>query len=277
MAAQRLAGALVPLALLLSACPVHRLDFGRDGEAKSAAELLKRVALAETTLIALKGDAKLGVDSPQGKGSVTLFVAVQHPAYLHIEQLDFFGRPQGVLVTDGERFGLYDSQAGQYYRGPASAPNLARFLPVVLPPRELAGLLLGRVARLPAEDGQLSVDDKKGVYVLTLSRSGVTQRLEVQPPSHRVVKSTVTGIKAYDLELGDIQDYGAVTLPKRIVLDAPAAKTKVELVYKDVALNEPPDMTLFDLEPPEDVPVVEVDAQGRPVQASPPAPEQEAP
>jgi len=269
MAAQRLAGALVPLALLLSACPVHHIEFGPQGEAKNPAELLKRVALSESTVVGLKGDAKLNVDSPQGKGSVTLFVAVQHPAYLHIEQLDFFGRPQGVLVTDGETFGLYDSQSGQYFKGPASPPNLARFLPVVLPPRELAALLLGRVARVPAEDGEMSMDDKKGVYVLTLKNGPVTQRLEIEPPSYRVVKSTVTGVRAYDVEMGDIADYGAVTLPKRIVLDAPSAKTRVELVYKDVSVNEPPDMTLFDMEPPEDVPVVEVDAAGRTVPSAP--------
>lgn len=262
---QRRALALLPLAVgLLAGCPRPHLDFGKDGEAKSAEELLKRVAQAEAQVVALKGDGKLYVDSPQGKGSVGLFVAVAHPAFIHIEQLDFFNRPQGVLVTDGQDFGLYDAKEGKYFRGPASPANLGRFLPVVLPPAELTALMLGRAPRLPPESSELSVDEKLGVYVLTLKRGAVTQTLHVQPPSHRVVKSTVQGITAYDVEFGDIADYGAVTLPRKIQLVAPSAKTTVELTWKDVTVNEPPDLTLFDLSPPEDVPVVDVDAQGNP-------------
>lgn len=258
---------LVPLALVLAGCPRPALDFGKDGEAKSAEEVLKRVALAESTVVALKGDGKLYVDAPQGKGSVGLYVAVSHPALIHIEQLDFFNRPQGVLVTDGKDFGLYDAREAKYYRGPASPMNLARFLPVVLPPAELAALMLGRAPRIPPEASELTVDPQLGVYVVTLRRGGVTQTLHVKPPSHRVVKSAVQGANAYDVEFGDIADYGAVTLPKFARLSAPTAKTTVELTWKDVTLNEPPDLTLFDLSPPEDVPVVEVDAMGNPREA----------
>lgn len=266
MVPQRRALALLPfVAVFLLGCPIRpHLEFGRDGEAKSPDELLKRVAQAEAQVVAIKGDGKLYVDSPQGKGSVGLFVAVAHPAYIHIEQLDFFNRPQGVLVTDGKDFGLYDAKEGKYYRGPASPANLARFLPLVLPPAELASLMLGRAPRIPAESSTLSVDDKLGVYVLTLKKGPVTQVLHVQPPSNRVVKSTVEGVRAYDLEFSDIADYGAVTLPRRIQLVAQSAKTTVELTWKDVTVNEPPDLTLFDLSAPEDVPVVEVDESGNP-------------
>jgi dihydroorotase-like cyclic amidohydrolase len=82
-----------------------------------------------------------------------------------------------------------------------------------------------------------------------------------------VVKSTVTGLAAYDVEFSDIADYGALTLPKHAKLTAASAQTIVELTWKDLAVNEPPDLTLFDLAPPEDIPVVEVDAQGVPREA----------
>jgi hypothetical protein len=255
--------ALPPVvALLLLGCPRPHLEFGDDGEARSPEELLRRVAQAEAQVVALKGDGKLYVDSPQGKGSVGIFVAVAHPAYIHIEQLDFFNRPQGVLVTDGKDFGLYDAKEAKYYRGPASPANLARFLPLVLPPAELASLMLGRAPRLPPETSTLAVDERLGVYVLTLTRGPVTQVLHVRPPSNRVVKSTVAGLRAYDVEFSDIAAYGAVTLPRRIQLVAPSAKTTVELTWKDVTVNEPPDLTLFDLSAPEDVPVVELDEEG---------------
>jgi hypothetical protein len=262
----RRAQALVSLlaALALAGCPRPSVNFGKEGEARTPEELLRRIAQAEATVVALKGDGSLYVDTPKGKGSVSLFVAVSHPALIHIEQLDFFNRPQGVLVTDGTKVGLYDAKDGTYYRGPASPANLGRFLPVVLPPAELAALMLGRAPRLPPEASALSFDDRLGVYVLTLERDGVTQSLHVQPPTHRVVKSTVTGRDAYDVEFSDIADYGAVTLPKKAKLTVPSAKTTVELTWKDVSVNEPPDLTLFEVVPPEDVSVVDLDEAGTP-------------
>lgn len=264
MTTQHRALALLPLCLLLAACPRVPVDFGKDGEPKSAEELLKRIAVAESQIVTLKGDGKLGVNSPQGNGSVTLFVAVTHPSNIHLEQLDFFGRPQGVLVTDGERFGLYNGQDAKYYRGPASPANLARFLPVVMPPAELAALLLGRMPRIRADATEMTFDDKEGVFVLKLVRGEIVQTVQVKPPTYRVVKSTVVGLKAYDVEFGDIGVYGAVSIPKKAKLVAASAKTSVELTYKDITINEPPDLTLFDMAPPEGVPVVEVDAQGNP-------------
>ena len=268
---ERRIAALIPVCLLIQACPPRLpVDFGKAGEAKSPAELLKRIDLAETTVVGVKGDGKLYVDTPRGKGSVAIFVGVQDPASVHLEQLDFFGKPQGVLVTDGKQFGLYLAEENRYYRGPASAANLARFLPVVLPPEELAALLLGRVPRMPAESQELRFDDQQGLYVLTLHRGAATQTLVVQPPSHRVIKSVVQGVRAYDVELGELTAFGGVTLPKKLILDVAQAKTHVELTYKDVTVNEPPDASLFDPTPPEGMPVVEVDEKGVPREAPKP-------
>jgi hypothetical protein len=250
----------------LLGCPrLPPLDYGKDGPAKDGAELLKRIVVAESQVISVKGDAKLIVDSPQGKGAVSLFVAVMHPAQLHIESLDFFGRPEGILVTDGERFGLYDARQRKYFRGPASAENMARFVPIALPPRELASLLMGRVPRIPEESSELSVDEPSRSYSLALKRGAVTQRLNVSTGTHRVTRSRVEGIATYAIDADELTDYGPATLPKHLTLDAPTAKTKVELLYKDITVNETPELTLFELEPPEGIPVVEVQANGQAV------------
>jgi len=269
MVPQRFTPLLISAVLALTACPKRIADFGKDGEPKTPQELLRRIEVAESQIYSLKGEAKLIVDAPQGKGAVSLFAAVTHPALIHIEQLDFFGRPQGVLVTDGTRFGLYLQQDGKYYRGPASPANLARFLPLVMPPAELAAVMLGRAPRIPPESMEMRFDDKLQLLVLVLTRGKVRQTLHVQPPSYRVVKSTAENLQAYDVAFSDLTTEGGVTLPKHAALDARSAKTSVELVWKDVAVNEAPDLSLFDFEPPEGIPVVEVDANGFPSQPPP--------
>ena len=76
----------------------------------------------------------------------------------------------------------------------------------------------------------------------------------MQPPSYRVVSSTAENLNAYELDFEDLSTENGVTLPRHATLDARSAKTKVELVWKDVAINEAPDMTLFDFEPPDEHP-----------------------
>lgn len=269
MLPQRFSLLLISAALWLTACPKRIADFGKDGEPRSAEELLARINVAESQIYSLKGDAKLHVDSPQGKGAVSLFAAVTHPSYVHIEQLDFFGRPQSMFVTDGTRFGLYMTQEGKYFRGPATPANLARFLPLVMPPSELASVMLGRAPRIPPGKLEMRFDDKSQQLVLVISRDKVRQILHVQPPSYRVVKSTAENLAAYELEFTDLTTENGITLPRHASLDARSAKTKVELVWKEVTVNEAPDLTLYEFEPPEGIPIVEVDANGFPSEPPP--------
>lgn len=262
---------LLLVAAALAGCPRRPVDFGAEGQPRTAEELLARVAWAEQQVFSVKGEAKLSVDSPQGKGATGLFVAVTHPALIHLEQLDFFGRPQSVLVTDGERFGLYLAQEGRYLRGPATAANLARFLPVVLPPAELAAVLLGRAPRIPADTRDFRFDDALGQFVVTITRGRVKQTLHVEAPSYRVTHSRAENLDAYELTFSEFSLWGGQTLPRTTALHVRSAKTEVELTWKDLDVNQAPDLSLFELDPPVDVPVFDVDGRGAPI-AAPEAP-----
>ncbi len=266
-AANRRSAVLVPLALLICACP-HRVDFGVQGQPTSAEDLLKRIEVAESAVVGVKGEAKLRIDSPQTQGVVTLFAAVTEPAYVHLESLDFFGKPQGILISDGATFGLFDGQAGKYFHGPATAQNVARFVPIALAPAELAALLLGRAPRIPHDSAQMRVDPEKGLVFLTLTEGTVTQELTIAPPSYRVIKSTVTGRDTYDLDFENIEEVGALTYPRRVILSSARAKLRIELNYKDVVVNEAPDLSMYEMTAPANVPVVEVDAMGVPREGS---------
>src|SRR5205823_13769959 len=99
------------------------------------------------------------------KGVVTLYMAITHPSLIHLEGLNFFGKPEKVLVSDGQTFGLYDATAGKYIKGPATPENISLVLPVALPPQELTALMLGRAPRIPPESSQMRVDDQRQAYV----------------------------------------------------------------------------------------------------------------
>jgi outer membrane lipoprotein-sorting protein len=112
----------------------------------------------------------------------------------------------------------------------------------------------------------MRLDPEHREYVLTLTKGSVVQRLSVDPVSGRVTTSHVDGVSTYDAEFSDLTAFGGVWYPKREVIDFAAAKTHLELVTKDIALNEAPDLTLFEMTAPEGVPVIEVDEHGVPRQ-----------
>ncbi len=253
------------LVVLVTAGCVRRIEFGPTGEVTDPAKLLALIDEAEQRVIAVKGEAKLRADAPDAKGVVSAFVAVMHPALLHIETLDFFGKPQAILVADAERFRLFHGPEGKFYQGPATAENLARVLPIVLPPAELTALMLGRAPRLPPESTQLKVDEQARAYVLTLQRGPAVQTLWVDPLTFRVQRSEVRGVRAYDVLFDKFDDVKGALYPRRVKLEAKSASTMVELLYKDVEVNPQPDLTLFELAPPPNVEVIEVDAAGAPV------------
>jgi outer membrane lipoprotein-sorting protein len=264
------AAAAIFLALVCSGCP-HRIDFGPEGPIEDPEKLFQLVTKAQENLVTLQGDAKLHVSSPQGSGTLSMFLAISRPGLMHMETFDFFNRPVAALVSDGQRFGLYQTEGNVFYQGPASPENVSRFLPVVLPSEELVAVMLGQVPFIPAQRKTLELDSKEGVYVLKLFQGKVTQTLQIHPRFHRVVRSEIRGIPAYDLAFDDLKEQGSVVFPKEVKLLAEVAQTELRLRYSDVTLNGPPDLTLFELAPPEGARVVEVDARGQEVrpQAAP--------
>jgi Domain of unknown function (DUF4292) len=266
------AAAAIFLAIICSGCP-KRIDFGPQGQITQAEELFRLTSAAQAQVVTLQGDGKLRIDSPQGAGSVSAYLAASRPGLLRVELFDFFNRPIAVLVTDGQRFGLFQSQENRFYQGPATPRNLSRFLPVALPSEELVTVMLGQVPFIPADRMTLALDEKERLYVLTLHRGEVSQVLHIHPKHLRVVRSQVWGIQAYGLEYDHFKEQGDFVFPHEVTLRAPTADTSLGLRYTGITLNESPDLTLFDLSAPEDVPVVEVDEGGQslPPVALPPA------
>jgi hypothetical protein len=246
---------------VVSGC-LHRVPPPAPAEQLSPEQVLARVRAADAGLVGLTGEARLKARTPQGRGASTLYVAVQRPGLLRLESMDFFGRPQSILVTDGQRFGLHQVAEGRFYRGPATAANLSRFLPVVLPAEELVGLLLGQAPVLVAEQRQARYDPEQGTWELTLRSGPAVQRLKVDARDFKVRESLVEGVAAYDLRFSDVRQEGGAWVAHEVQLDAEQAGVRLELVYRDPEVNSAPDLSLYDLSPPPDVPVTEVDGEG---------------
>lgn len=245
--------------LAASLACAKRIDFGPSGEVRSAEELVQLIDRAEREITSVKGEARLRISSPSRKGNLNLFAAVADPDKLHLEALNFFGKPQSILVSFGGRFELLDADAGKYFRGPASQENLSRFMPVAVPVAELVPMLLGRAPRVSSAPQSLELDPSSRSYLLRLSADGVQQTLWVDPASHRVTHSEVRGRRSYELSFDDFEDAASTRYPRKSTLVVPTADTRLELHYRDLEVNGRLDASLFELPPPRGVAIVELD------------------
>jgi len=247
-----------PLSLfLLAGCP-PRVDL-RSVPPPDATALLAEVDAVDAQVARLQSQAKARVDARGKKGNVQLFVAVAAPASVHLEVLDFFGKPSGILISDGQRFVMLAPDAGVWQRGAATAEAVSRVLPVSLPPGQLVSMLLGRAPRLADPAPTLAIDAEESLFRVTLRAGGRTQQLWVDPVRKRVVRSELEGPGGYTLGFSDFEDVRGAPFPRVISFAGPGS---VALQYTDLRLGEQPDTSLFTPEPPPGVPVEQIGAQG---------------
>ncbi len=243
-------------------CPRPPLEFGPEGHIADAATLLDRLDKRESAIRGLKATAKVTIESPDRKGSVDELIAASRPADLHLETLDFFGRPLAVLVTSGGRFSLFDSEKNAFYRGPATAANLARLLPMSMPPADVVSILLGDAPRIAPTKLTLTLDDDRRAYRVSASSDAATQSLLVSTRDLRVIESEIRGTPSYSLVYSDFVEDPFRAFAHRLRFTAGDQPLSVEVALSDVEVNPPADPAMYVLDPPPGARVVDVDAAG---------------
>jgi hypothetical protein len=250
--------------LLLASCArVPPADLSRDPQ-----ELRAQVRTAQERTQRVRGSARVRIDSPGGSGTVTEFIAAEKPDRVRLETLDFFGNPAAILVAVDGRFAFLDLRDNTFYRGAATAENVSRLLPVVIPVEELVTMLCGSAPVIDGTPLEARVDG--GQLLLTIGRGPLGQRLAIGEratiESSRVRLSEtgpggaqVETAPAYDLEFDSFRDRSGIRYPDEMHLDAPAGQAHVDLFWRnDLEVNGRIDAGLFRLEPPRGARVVEL-------------------
>ena len=268
MAARRVQGGGVlgiAILALVSCARVPPSDLSRDPR-----DLLAQVRAAQERVQRVRGSARVRIESPGGSGTLTEFIAAEKPDRVHLETLDFFGNPAAVLVAADGRFSFLDQRENVLYRGEATPANVSRLLPVLLPVEELVTILCGSA---PILDGvPLDARVAGGQLLLTIGRGALGQRLAVG--DHASVESSRVRLSetapdgthretapAYDLDFDSFRDRSGLRIPDEVHLDAPSGRAHVDLFWRnDLEVNGPLEASLFRIETPRGVRVVELGA-----------------
>ena len=242
--------------LALFACSHARVRGGDLDPVDLAARIERAHAVPES----LSAEGKAFVDAPRNGGRYPFQISIRRPAALRIAALDPLGNPAAVLVADDAgRFALLDGRANVYYRGPATAENLARLIPAPLRPEELVALLLGGPPPLPGGAPASAYGSGDGSVLVLEAPGGISQEI-CAGADLRIER--VRRLRGKDLwwsaTLQDHDDKGGAQMPSLIHFSIPGENTEVELTLRDRLVGKPPPFGAFQLGAPPGVRVVEL-------------------
>jgi len=250
---------LLPLLIvpILASC-AHRLDFGAYGRIEDPGVILRVIRERWERVHGLAAEGKIGLDSPSGSGTLRMAAEVRKPASVYLETRDFLGIARGTFVTDGETYAFYRPEENEFHTGPATAEELGRYLPLALPPEQLAGAMLGEVPLLETENLRMTVLEDEGAYEILLRQGRVSQRVRVGTRDLRLVSIQTRGIPSVDVACSDHEAFAEdLPFPTTIELSVPAQRTNVKLRYTKPTLNPPYDPSNFILRPPPGAKIME--------------------
>jgi hypothetical protein len=244
---------------------------------------------------AVQANAKIDHFGEQGRvrGDLLLFAA--RPARIRMDAVSPFGVTLATLTSDGSRFALADLRNKVFYRGPASACNIARLTTVPVPGHVLVDLLRGEAPVLKhATEGTTIGWNTGGYWVLGIASSREA-REEIHLTPHpddwrkpwqeqrmRVLDVRVVqqGYVLYHAELGEharaptagprvdpdnleppIPPSGPVCdaeVPRKIHVEVPVPSSDVRFQYQQLSWNPPLPDGAFDQAPPQGMRVEDV-------------------
>lgn len=210
---------------------------------------------------ALKGIAKIKVESPDEKFSVKEIVIAKRPHCLRLETLNPLGQPLFFIVTDGRELFLFSPPENKFYQGIASTKNVSLFFRVNLSLEETISIILGKVPLIDYDAGQVGCQMKGDFCVLRLTtRDGkLKQVIKVGLADHKVMESKT--YKQGDglirtTEYRHYEKIGGTSFPREITVTMPRDETKVKMNYKEIKLLSEIDSDHFRLTPPPGVEVL---------------------
>jgi outer membrane lipoprotein-sorting protein len=231
--------------------------------AVSAEALLAAVDERSASLHSFRALADMHYVGPKDKLAIKEVVAVERPDRLRIEMMSAFGVALQI-ASDGERLSAYHRGERTYYRGKATADNLARFTRLELALRDVADVLIG----LPPERQRLgrpsiAFDPPQGFWrVTTALADGGSQTMWLDPDTLFAVRAEEAdrrGNVLYRATYANYTTVSGIAVPSEVRFEVPEQSAKINLRYSEISLNGRLSPDLFSFAPPPDAKIVDLD------------------
>lgn len=252
---------LLAIALLLSAaCAAAGTTLPHDGP-QTAADVLAR-ALARPLPQTLQGMARADSYQQGQARKADLLLALKRPASLQMQALAPTLDLLAVLSTDGKRFVSFERGGSQCHVGDACPQNLARLVPIALPPEQLVQALLGQPPLLQGDPQRLQWDGERSLYRIDIGPAdGLHQEVFVAPRTFRFVGTVLYRGAARVASVAYDGEVGVGGPPRTLRFKSQAQDLDVTLEMRKIELDKPVGDEVFAVTCPEGSQIVELPCQ----------------
>ncbi len=254
-----------PLALLIPLCflvacraPLPGVPMPDDDPRPEA--LLDSLQSSIESRSALRARANLDLDAPGIRFDRPQRLAVARPARMRVEVLGLFDQLAAVVVTNGDRYQVYDVRNEGLEEGIVDAGLLWRIARVDLVPDVAVDILLGAPRSDPAlSNGGAWLQEDGSIAFARVDRRGVrreTYRFDVGGRIAERATYDEAGELVWRAQFSDYRPVlspsgGDVAFAHDVLLDFPRVSARVRMVFKRVLLSEDLPEALFVLQLPD--------------------------
>jgi len=210
---------------------------------------------------ALRGRARLAVDSEAGRLRGRQIVVLERPAKLRVEVLGLMNQTAAVIATDGDRFEIFRVGDRSYDTGRVHPDLLWREARLALAPAEAVAVLLGAPAPgagLTAANAVRTPED--WIEIDLLDGDGQRRQQASFDAADRLRSFAVfadDGSSRWRAAFDAYAQVGASQLPHSIVLDVAEGGTHAEIELSDLELNPALPADIFRIRAPTQAGAVE--------------------
>jgi hypothetical protein len=213
------------------------------GAALSASAVLERLRSRETQVHSFEAKGRLTFLSRERNYSGTGILLGYLPSTLRVDIRDFFGRTLLNFYSNGQEVRVLSLKEAKLYQGPATAGNLAAFIPpgVTLP--QVVRLLMADLPLSPGPPNREQYEHAQGQYLMEWNYPDgqLKERLWVEGSHFNPLKDEwydAAGRLRFSIEY---RDFGLLAphLPGQIILHTRQPEVELRLAYSKLQLNPP--------------------------------------
>ncbi|MBN1883481.1 MAG: DUF4292 domain-containing protein [Deltaproteobacteria bacterium] len=233
----------------------------------TSGELYDLVLTANPVYDTIRATSDVSVTSSDEDYNVTELILGMRPGFLRLESLGPLGDTVLFLTTDQKRVYIYSPFENRFYTGLASKKNLSLLIPIPFSATDIVELLQGRVDLTDYYPIQMTYDELKQSYTLTLMPK-TTKRgravLTVDGRTFLILEMMLYDTAGNLILIGSFsrfEEIGERTIPTTLDFEVPEGGSflDVRIKHSEVRLDSYIEESRFELEPPRGVQEIDLD------------------
>ena len=254
---------IISLPFFFSGCVKQRVIAEQTADVSFSTEVdyVKVIDERLSKLETFQGKGKLKISNSEKSDSATGVIVIKKPDSIRLESFSVFGQAVLFLASKYDSFSVFIPKENNYYTGQNTLENVKKVLPIDTLIEDFCYYLLGEFRRKESDNVVVKFLEDSKIYKIYFY-GDENKVVYFDPKSHVIKKCIVFDSKEEvksSIAYSKYEDVDGIMFPMHVSIKFPHLDAKIEVDYDEVALNEDVKSSLFVLNPPDDVNIINLD------------------